>query len=95
VLLDVTEHFGVGVLKLTGDGLEQALDARARDRAGQARAIPLLDDMKRWFDVTPTTLSVKSDTTKAIQYALNRWPSLIVADLLLQRRGRRDRQPDR
>ncbi|WP_175813735.1 IS66 family transposase [Burkholderia contaminans] len=43
----------------------------------QARAIPLLDDMKRWFDATLTTLSAKSDTTKAIQYALNRWPSLI------------------
>jgi len=43
----------------------------------QARAIPLLDDMKRWFDATLTTLSSKSDTTKAIQYALNRWPSLI------------------
>nr|WP_244108834.1 transposase [Burkholderia anthina] len=37
----------------------------------QARAIPLLDDMKRWFDATLTTLSSKSDTTKAIQYALN------------------------
>ncbi|WP_175948534.1 IS66 family transposase [Burkholderia pyrrocinia] len=43
----------------------------------QARAVPLLDDMKRWFDATLTTLSAKSDTTKAIQYALNRWPSLI------------------
>ncbi|MDA0571724.1 IS66 family transposase [Burkholderia gladioli] len=43
----------------------------------QARAVPLLDDMKRWFDATLTKLSAKSDTTKAIQYALNRWPSLI------------------
>jgi transposase len=43
----------------------------------QARAVPLLDDMKRWFDATLTTLSAKSDTTKAIQYALNRWPLLI------------------
>ncbi|WP_175712586.1 IS66 family transposase [Burkholderia ambifaria] len=43
----------------------------------QARAVPLLDDMKQWFDATLTTLSAKSDTTKAIQYALNRWPSLI------------------
>jgi hypothetical protein len=38
--------------------------------------VPLLDDMKRWFDATLATLSAKSDTTKAIQYALNRWPSL-------------------
>lgn len=43
----------------------------------QARAVPLLDDMKRWFEATLATLSAKSDTTKAIQYALNRWPALI------------------
>ncbi|MDR6499013.1 hypothetical protein J2785_002158 [Burkholderia ambifaria] len=43
----------------------------------QARAVPLLDAMKQWFDATLTTLSAKSETTKAIQYALNRWPSLI------------------
>ncbi|VWC17152.1 putative transposase [Burkholderia lata] len=43
----------------------------------KARAIPLLDDMKRWFDARLTTLSAKSDTTKIIQYALNRWPPLI------------------
>ncbi len=43
----------------------------------QARAVPLLDDMKRWFEATLATLSAKSDTTKAIQYALNRWPALV------------------
>ncbi|MCA7955850.1 IS66 family transposase [Burkholderia seminalis] len=43
----------------------------------QARAVPLLDDMKRWFEATLATLSAKSDTTKAIQYALNRWQALI------------------
>ncbi|MBU9445107.1 IS66 family transposase [Burkholderia multivorans] len=43
----------------------------------QARAVPLLDDMKRWFEATLTTLSAKSDTTKAIRYALNRWPALV------------------
>ncbi|WP_246637502.1 IS66 family transposase, partial [Burkholderia catarinensis] len=48
-----------------------------RRRVRQARAVPLLDDMKRWLDATLATLSAKSDTTKAIQYALNRWSSLI------------------
>ncbi|WP_175813673.1 IS66 family transposase [Burkholderia contaminans] len=48
-----------------------------RHSVRQARAIPLLDDMKRWFEATLATLSAKSDTTKAIQYALNRWPALI------------------
>lgn len=43
----------------------------------QALAVPLLDDMKRWFEATLATLSAKSDTTKAIQYALNRWQALI------------------
>ncbi len=48
-----------------------------RHSVRQARAVPLLDDMKRWFEATLTTLSAKSDTTKAIQYALNRWPAII------------------
>lgn len=48
-----------------------------RRNVRQARAVPLLDDMKRWFEVTLTTLSAKSDTTKAIRYALNRWPALV------------------
>jgi transposase len=48
-----------------------------RRRVRQAQAVPLLDDMKRWFDATLTTLSAKSDTTKAIRYALNRWPALV------------------
>ncbi|KVK75747.1 IS66 family transposase [Burkholderia sp. MSMB1498] len=43
----------------------------------QAQAVPLLDDMKRWFEATLATLSAKSDTTKAIRYALNRWPALV------------------
>ncbi|WP_367188812.1 IS66 family transposase [Burkholderia sp. Ed8] len=43
----------------------------------QARAVPLLDDMKRWFEATLANLSAKSDTTKAIRYALNRWPALV------------------
>ncbi|HKU01032.1 MAG TPA: IS66 family transposase [Paraburkholderia sp.] len=48
-----------------------------RRRVRQAQAVPLLGDMKRWFEATLATLSAKSDTTKAIQYALNRWPALI------------------
>ncbi len=42
----------------------------------QAQAVRLLADMKRWFEATQLTLAAKSDTTKAIQYALNRWPAL-------------------
>jgi hypothetical protein len=39
--------------------------------------VPLLNDMKRWFESTFTTLSSKSDTTRAILYAPNRWPALM------------------
>jgi len=48
-----------------------------RRRVRQEKAVPLLDDMKRWFEATILTLSAKSDTTKAIQYSLNRWPALV------------------
>lgn len=48
-----------------------------RRRFRQAQAVPLLDGMKQWFEATLLTLSAKSDTTKAIQYSLNRWPALI------------------
>lgn len=48
-----------------------------RHSVRQARAVALLDDMKRWFEATLATLSAKSDTTRAIQYALNRWSALI------------------
>ena len=43
---------------------------------GLAQAIPLLDDMKRRFAATLLIFSTKSDTTKAIQYSLNRLPAL-------------------
>ena len=42
----------------------------------QARAAPLLDSMRRWFDETLATLSRKSDTAAAIRYALARWRAL-------------------
>ena len=51
------------------------LDERRRVR--QTQALPLLDELKRWFEATLTTLSAKSETTAAINYALNRWASLV------------------
>ena len=48
-----------------------------RRRVRQEKALPLLDDMKRWFEATILTLSAKSDATKAIQYSLDRWPALV------------------
>ena len=43
----------------------------------QAHALPLLEELKRWFEATLTTLSAKSETTAAISYALNRWAALV------------------
>lgn len=38
----------------------------------QIQAVPLLDAMKQWFETTLRTLSSKSDTSGAIQYACRR-----------------------
>jgi transposase len=43
-----------------------------RRRIPQAQAVPLLDDMRRRLECTLQTLSGKSDTSKAIQYSLER-----------------------
>ncbi|WP_080429419.1 IS66 family transposase [Burkholderia ubonensis] len=58
---------------------------RERRRIRRARAVPLLDSMKVRSHVSDA--SGKSDTSKAIQYALNRRVALV----LLQRRSSRDR----
>ncbi|MES2127311.1 MAG: IS66 family transposase [Pseudomonadota bacterium] len=49
----------------------------ARLLARRARARPLLDDLERWLRASLEKLSRKSDTTGAIQYALNLWPALL------------------
>ena len=52
----------------------QPPDVRRRVRQEAAR--PLLDDFERWLTDTQATLSRKSETAKAIQYALNQWQAL-------------------
>src|SRR4030095_1714291 len=42
-----------------------------------ARAGPLLDSMKAWFNESLSKLSKKSDVTLAIHYALGRWTPLL------------------
>jgi transposase len=44
-----------------------------RQQVRQARAKPLLDSLRQWFEETLSKLSRKSDTTAAIRYALSRW----------------------
>lgn len=49
-------------------------DERRRER--QARAGPLLDQLRRWLDLTLPKLSRRSDLAVAVRYALARWPAL-------------------
>ena len=48
-----------------------------RREVRRARAGPLLESMERWFRDSLLKLSRKSDVTKAVQYALGRWPALL------------------
>jgi transposase len=50
--------------------------ADVRRTVRQARARPLLDNMKTWLEATLAKLSRKSDTAAAIRYALSRWKAL-------------------
>ena len=42
----------------------------------QARARPLLDDLRKWMEKSLRSLSRKSETAAAIRYALSRWRAL-------------------
>lgn len=68
------ERFGA-LYKIEAQIRGKPQDERLRVR--QEQAVPLLDDMLRWFEALLPTLSAKSDTTKAIRCALNRWPAVI------------------
>ena len=50
--------------------------AEERRAVRTARSKPLLESMKKWFEETLGKLSKKSDTTRAIHYALDRWEAL-------------------
>jgi transposase len=47
-----------------------------RQQVRQARAGPLLEQLKRWLQATLTTVSAKSELAGAIGYALKRWTAL-------------------
>jgi len=51
--------------------------AEERREVRNARSRPLLESLKLWFEETLGKLSRKSDTTKAIRYALGRWDALL------------------
>jgi transposase len=55
---------------LTGQTAERRLAAR------QEHAVPILDDLKQWFETQQRRLSSKNTLWKAIQYAVKRWDAL-------------------
>lgn len=48
-----------------------------RKQVRQARARPLLDSMREWFESVRAKLSNKSAVAAAISYALGRWPAML------------------
>ncbi len=56
--------------EIRGKPIETRLSAR------QARARPLLDDLRKWMEKALRSLSAKSETAGAIRYALLRWRAL-------------------
>ena len=61
-------------------GIEKEIRGRPSDQrqqVRQARAQPLLEALRQWFEATLPKLSRKSDTTVAIRYALSRWDALL------------------
>jgi len=60
-------------------GIEEEIrgkPAELRRSVRQARAKPLLDDLRHWMEKTLRLLSTKSETAGAIRYALSRWRAL-------------------
>lgn len=51
--------------------------AEERRQVRNERSRPLLESMKQWMEETLSKLSRKSDTTRAIRYALGRWDALM------------------
>jgi transposase len=65
-------------------GALYAIEAEIRDRppderraARQARASPMLEELRSWLQATLSKLSSKGQLALAIRYALTRWPALI------------------
>jgi transposase len=59
--------------------IEEAIrghSAEERRAVRNERSKPLLESLKKWFEETLGKLSKKSDTTRGIHYALDRWDAL-------------------
>lgn len=82
------ELYGAHKSRVAKEALERiaalyAIEEEIRERSAEERRAvrnerskPLLESLKQWFEETLRKLSKKSDTTKAIHYALDRWEAL-------------------
>ena len=75
--------FTTEVLRRIGElyAIEEQVRGKPPDLRRQYRqeqALPLLIDFKVWLQMRLPMLSAKSDTTKAINYALNQWQALVL-----------------
>ena len=75
--------FTTEVLRRIGElyEIEELLRGKPPDvrrQVRQAQTLPLLVDFEAWLRARLPTLSAKSDTTKAINYALNQWQALLL-----------------
>jgi len=52
--------------------------AEERRAVRNERSKPMLESLKKWFEETLVKLSRKSDTTRAIRYALDRWDAVML-----------------
>jgi hypothetical protein len=61
-------------------GIEKEIRGRPpeqRREVRNARARPLLESLRQWMEATLGKLSRKSDTARAVRYALGRWDALL------------------
>ena len=56
---------------------DKKLDPDATKAYRQCHAVPILNDLKRWFDATRGRTQDNSGLAHAIDYALARWPGLV------------------
>ena len=75
--------FTTEVLQRIGElyAIEEQIRGKPPDLRRQVRqemALPLLVDFNAWLQARLPMLSAKSDTTKAINYALNQWQALVL-----------------
>jgi len=60
-------------------GIEEEIRGKPADirrTVRQFRSMPLLDELRHWMEISLRSLSKKSETAGAIQYALSRWRAL-------------------